>query len=134
MHNLAYVCNLAGQYDRAAKLSLELLDLAREIAYVQGESIALGLLGDAYHGLGRYSEAVEALGAALSLFRGHCNRRRHVGLCLLKLGHAYEKLGQPQQARRYLKESLAIFRELRFPHYEERALNALANCRPVSSS
>jgi hypothetical protein len=66
----------------------------------------LGLSGDAYYGLGRYRESAESLRSALPIFRDHFMRRHH-GLCLLKMGYAYEALGDHHAAIRHLRESQA---------------------------
>jgi transcriptional regulator with XRE-family HTH domain/tetratricopeptide (TPR) repeat protein len=124
-HTLAIACVAAGDYDRAAKIAADLLKLSRRVANVRGEALAFGMLGDAYNGLGRYAEAAQALSAALSIFRDHANRR-HYGLCMLKLGHAYQGMGNPQVAHRYLIRSLQTFQELRIPHQERRAREALS--------
>jgi tetratricopeptide (TPR) repeat protein len=106
---------------------LGLLERNRQLEDVRGEALALGLLGDAYHGLGRYQEAAQALSEALPIFRDHVNRRYH-GLCLLKLGYAHQRMGEHRRAAEYLTDSLLIFQELRLRHYENRAREALADC------
>jgi tetratricopeptide (TPR) repeat protein len=92
--------------------------------------VTLGMTGDAYCGLGRYQDGVAAYLRALPLLRDHFIRRHH-GLCLLKLGRAYQAIGEHQSAVRYLRESLTFFRltffrELHLCQFEQRALNALA--------
>ena len=61
LHNLAYVCTLAGRCGRAVELCERLRELSRDIGDMRGEALSLGeALGDAYHGLGRYEDAVDA--------------------------------------------------------------------------
>ena len=55
--------------------------------------------------------------------------RRHQALCLLKLGYAYQAMGDYRQAIADMEESLSIFRELRLTHYEERVLQTIETCR-----
>lgn len=124
---LAYTYVLVRKYDHAVPLCISLIEMNRSTGNVWGEGQALGLLGDAYHGLGRYRKAVAALSEALHIFRAHSNRRHH-GLCLLKLGYAYHGLGRNREAASRLKESIAVFQELRLPYYEQRARAALAEC------
>jgi tetratricopeptide (TPR) repeat protein len=133
MHTLAFACARAGQCERAAALSLRRLELSRQLGDIRDEGISLGVLGDAYHGMGRYQEAIQALSAALAIFRDHAHRRFH-GICLLKLGRAYQALGQPRRAASFLDDRLTIFRELRLPHFESQAREALAACEVVGST
>jgi tetratricopeptide (TPR) repeat protein len=67
-HALAFTYVLAAKYDQAVSLCVSLIETNRRIGNVWGEGQALGLLGDAYHGLGRYQKAVTALSDALSIF------------------------------------------------------------------
>jgi tetratricopeptide (TPR) repeat protein/transcriptional regulator with XRE-family HTH domain len=130
---LAFACVLTGDYDRTVTLGMDLLKLSRQTAYTRLEGVALGLLGDAYHGLGRYREAVQALSEALPIFRDHADTRYH-GLCLLKLGYAYQRMDQYQRAADCLKDSLPIFQGLRLPHYEQRAHETLTACLSTASN
>lgn len=61
------------------------------------------------------------------MFRDHFAHRFHA-LCLLKLGYAYEALGESETAARHLQESLDIFERLRLDHYTARARRALLDC------
>jgi tetratricopeptide (TPR) repeat protein len=88
----------------------------------------LGITGDAYQGLGRYRAAAESLNAALPIFRDRFMRRHHA-LCLLKLGYAYQAMGDYQTAISYLTESLGILDRLKLVTYAERARQAIDACR-----
>jgi tetratricopeptide (TPR) repeat protein len=88
----------------------------------------LGLSGDAYYGLGRYRESADSLRSALPIYRDHFMRRHH-GLCLLKMGHAYQAMGDHQAAIRSLQECLGIFGQLQLDHYAMRARETLIICR-----
>ena len=69
---------------------------------------------------------------ALPIFRDHFIRRHH-GLCLFKLGCLYQALGHHRQAAQHLTESLPVFRDLRLPAYEQRALRGfLDDCRQAA--
>jgi tetratricopeptide (TPR) repeat protein len=124
MHTLAFTCARGGQFERAVALSRQRLELSRQLADVRDEGVSLGVLGDAYYGMGLYEEAIRALSAALAIFRDHANRRFH-GLCLLKLGYSYQAIGQHRRAIGCLNNSLTIFRELDLPFYEDQAREAL---------
>jgi tetratricopeptide (TPR) repeat protein len=87
----------------------------------------LGLSGDAYYGQGRYRESAESLRGALPIYRDHFMHRHH-GLCLLKMGYAYQALGDNRAAIRYLRESLAILESLQLDHYAGRARETLVHC------
>ena len=128
LHNLSFTCTMAGQYERALKLVLRQRDLCHKIGDVRMAALALGVRGDAYHGLGRHEDEVVALLQALPIFRSHSIRRHHA-ICLLKLGHAYQAMGSHQLAVQYLEESLPIFHQLGLPTYEQRVLRTLQDCR-----
>lgn len=130
---LAFVCTIAGHYDRARTLSLRQLEMSRRLANVRGQGLALGMLGDAYHGRGCFQDAAHALAEALQIFRDHANGRYH-SLCLLKLGYAYQRLGRHREAAECLTESLQLFEELRLPHYVQRARDALSACSAAEAS
>jgi tetratricopeptide (TPR) repeat protein len=132
-YGLAFACTLAGRYDRAVELCARLRELDRNIGNVRGEAVSLGVLGDAYHGLGRHQDAIDAFSEALPVFRDHFIRRHH-GLCLLKLGCAHQALGDHRQAAQYLTESLPVLRDLRLQAYEQRALHILRDCQPTTPS
>ena len=132
-HTLAHVYVLAGHPEKAVPLSRKLLEQSRELTDVRLEGLALGVLGDAYHALGRYHDAAEVLSEALPIFRDHANRFYH-GLCLEKIGNAYQRMGQYQHAARYLEDGLAVFQKLRLHHYEQRAREALEHCLATGSN
>lgn len=88
----------------------------------------LCVLGDAYHGLGRYGEAVESLRSALPFYRDRFMHRDHA-LCQLKTGYAYQAMGDRRAAISCLKNSLDIFEQLQLAHYTERARSALTACQ-----
>lgn len=126
LHSVASVYNLTGRHEDALHLRQDGLALGRDLG-VQALADWLGLLGDAYHGLGRYSEAAESFRGALPFYRDHFMRRHHA-LCLLKMGYAYQAMGNYRIAISHLQESLGIFEQLRLAHYIERARNALTTC------
>jgi DNA-binding SARP family transcriptional activator/DNA-binding XRE family transcriptional regulator len=130
LHDLAHICIKAGRYHEAIDLSLRRFELCRQVGDLRGEALSMCVLGDAYHGLGRFEDAVAAFEQALPVFRDHFIRRFHA-VCLFKLGCAHAAMGNPMQANRSLRESLPIFRELRLPAYEESVREALRALRPT---
>jgi tetratricopeptide (TPR) repeat protein/transcriptional regulator with XRE-family HTH domain len=126
LHTAAHVYNLAARHEDALRLCQDGLSMAQSL----GAPIAdwLGVLGDAYYGLGRYHEAAESLRSALPMFRDHF-MHRHQGLCLLKMGYAHQAMGDHHAAVRYLKESLGIFDQLQLGHYAGRARETLMACQ-----
>jgi tetratricopeptide (TPR) repeat protein len=124
----AYTCSLAKDYNRAISMCLRTIEMTRKVGHVRGEALAYGILGDAYHGLGKFELAVASLLRALPVFRDHQANRFHA-ICMMKLGYAYEGMGSYPQAIGYLEESLVRFRELRLPHKAELAQLALDRCR-----
>jgi len=103
LHSTAYVYNLTGRHEVVLQLRRDGLALERDLG-VQAQPDWLCLLGDAYHGLGRYSEAAESLRSALPFYRDRFMRRHHA-LCLLKMGYAYQAMGDYQAAISHLGEA-----------------------------
>jgi tetratricopeptide (TPR) repeat protein/transcriptional regulator with XRE-family HTH domain len=130
LHALVSVYNLVGRHEDALRLCREAPGQHQDLGAL---AIAdwLGQLGDSYHGLGRYREAAESLHSALPIYRDHVMRRHHA-LCLLKLGYAYQAMGDHEAATSHLKESLGIFEQLRLDHYTQRARQALITCHAGS--
>jgi tetratricopeptide (TPR) repeat protein/DNA-binding XRE family transcriptional regulator len=126
LHSTANVYNLTGRHEDALQLRQDGLALGRDLGE-QALADWLCLLGDAYHGLGRYSEAAESLRSALPFFRDRFMRRHHA-LCLLKMGYAYQAMGDYRSAISHLQESLGIFEQLKLDHYTRRAREALLTC------
>jgi DNA-binding SARP family transcriptional activator/tetratricopeptide (TPR) repeat protein len=131
LHAAGHVYSLVGLHERAVSACLEAVDLAGALGDVFGQALALGMLGDAFHGLGRYAEAADSLRTALAVFRQHSNRRFYA-LCLLKLGYADEAMGSPE-AVGHLEESLRLFEELRLLPKADAARQALHRTRKVTS-
>ncbi len=106
------------------------------LAQIGGEGTAIkkahfiGLLGNAYHGLGQHGEAVQRLSAAIEIF-DVCDDIRARARCMLSLARAHRVLGHYQKAAVLLKESLSVFRELLLPSYEREALHELELCDVV---
>jgi tetratricopeptide (TPR) repeat protein len=127
LHTVAHVYNRAGLYEDALRLCQDGVAMARSLGVQTAMAEWLGVIGDAHYGLGRYHEAVESLRTALPTYRNHFMHRHH-GLCLLKMGYAYQATGDYQAAIGHLSESLGIFGQLRLDHYTERARQALGTC------
>jgi DNA-binding SARP family transcriptional activator len=124
--NLTWAYNIASLPRNAIPSGMRAMKLSSELGDVCDEALASGMLGDAYRELGRYREAVDHYLRALPVFQAHSSRRFH-GLCLLKLGYAYEAMGAPE-AIGYLEGSLRIFTELQLPRKADQAREALARC------
>ena len=112
-------------------MCLRRIELSRELGSPCSEALALGVLGDAYYGLGRYQEAADTWLQALPVFRDH-GRSRYHALCLAKLGHEYEAMGRYPEAIRYLEQSVPVFRRMRLQHKIEHALAAIDRCRAAA--
>lgn len=110
------------------RISQEGLGLARDIGLETATAEWLGIRGDVYRGLGRYREAAESLRSALPIYRDQFMRRHHA-LCLLKMGYAYQGVGDYLSAIVPLQESPAIFGQLQLDHYAERVRKTLMTCR-----
>jgi tetratricopeptide (TPR) repeat protein/DNA-binding XRE family transcriptional regulator len=124
LHTVAHVYNLTGRHKDALQLSQQGMDAAQRLGVQTAIAEWLGIRADAYRGLGRYREAAESLTVALPIFRGHF-MRRYQALCLLKMGHVYQAMGDRQTAARHLTESMTIFSQLQLAYYAERAREAI---------
>jgi tetratricopeptide (TPR) repeat protein/DNA-binding XRE family transcriptional regulator len=129
LHTAAHVCNLAGLHDAALRHCEVGTPLAQRLGLQVNVAALSGIRGDSHHSLGRYREAVEAFRSALPMFRDHFLHRHHA-LCLLKLGYAYQALGDREAAARHPQESVEIFDRLWLDHYTTRAREAPRSVRP----
>jgi tetratricopeptide (TPR) repeat protein/transcriptional regulator with XRE-family HTH domain len=123
-HTVAGLYSLTGRHQDALDIGQRSLAEARRLGSQVAIADWLGIVGDAYRGLARYGEAAESLGEALPMYRDQF-MRRHQGLCLLKLGYAYQAMGDCQTAADHLRESLEVFRQLQLDHFAARASEAL---------
>jgi DNA-binding SARP family transcriptional activator len=128
LHSTAHIYNLAGRHEEAITACHEGLRVSGGIGISVGQFEWEGVLADAYQGLGRYQDAADILAKAIPGFRDHFMRRHHA-LALLKLGYAHQAMGKFTEAIGHLEEALPIFGDLRLPHYEERVLETILNCR-----
>lgn len=131
VHSLALACCHAGQHERALKFSERALALSRRLGVAHDEVSALGVMSDSYLGLRRFDDAVGVLLQAWQEL-GSLQADRHQGLCLLKLGYAYEAMERHSDAIPCLDASLMIFRDLNLPRKIEQAQEALARCRALA--
>jgi tetratricopeptide (TPR) repeat protein/transcriptional regulator with XRE-family HTH domain len=127
-HTVAGLYSLTGRHEDALRLGQQSLAEARWIGSQVAIADWLGIVGDAYRGLGRYREATLSLREALPMYRDQFMRRHH-GLCRLKLGYTYQAMGDYQAATDQLQESLEIFRQLQLDHFAVRASEALLACQ-----
>jgi tetratricopeptide (TPR) repeat protein len=130
LHSLALACCHAGQHDRALKVAADLVRLSRKLGDARAEATAHGLIADSHLAAGRFEDALAVLLEALSAF-GPLQAPRHRGLCLLKLGQAYEGMERWPDAIACLDKSLEIFEYLRLPRKYQEAQAALGRCRAV---
>jgi tetratricopeptide (TPR) repeat protein len=128
LHTVAAVYSLVGRHEDASRLGQQGLAEARRSGAPLPIADWLGILGDAYRGLGHYRAAAESLLGALPIYPDHFVRRHH-GLCLLKLGYTYRAMGDYQAAARCLQDSLDVFSQHQLPHYQARAREALLACQ-----
>jgi tetratricopeptide (TPR) repeat protein len=82
IHELAHICVCAGLHERAAQTCLRAIELSRELGSIRNEALAYGVLGDAYHGLGDYDNAIRSLLHALPILRAHHARRCAIRDCV----------------------------------------------------
>ncbi len=130
MRVAGHVAGLTGRYTDAADIYDQALELRQAVGVSFDEAGWLCVLADAHRGLGRYPEAVRAYLTALAIFRDGF-QRRHLALGLLKLGSAYQAMGECASAVASIGESVQIFRELQLPHLEQRAIREIEKCREL---
>lgn len=128
LHNVALACTLAGQHGRAVSVCMRRIELSQRLGDIRGMAMSRAVLGDAYHGLGMYKEAIASFLQAMPTFQDR-HAQRHHALCLLKLGYAHEGLERYPEAISYLEASLPIFRRLRLSHKVAEAQRALNRSR-----
>jgi len=129
--SLAFSLCQVGRHDSAERCCRDGIEVSRRLGLcVTGQAYLLGMLGDSFVGRGRYQEAVEAFSQAMTEFEENGDLRGQA-LCLLKLGRAHIALGQPAQASEYLHQCFPMFGELGLPAYEDAAVRALDECRPL---
>jgi transcriptional regulator with XRE-family HTH domain/tetratricopeptide (TPR) repeat protein len=124
----AHVALLADRNEFAEDCCRQGMELTDELTiFVTARAYLLGLWGDSCLNGGRYRAAIATLRTAMSAFVQHGGRRGQA-LCLLRIGEAYLRLGDPGLAVISLGQSLPIFRELGLPEYEAHAVEALEAC------
>jgi tetratricopeptide (TPR) repeat protein len=129
LHTLAHASNVAGRYTAAVELCLQAMAVTEcmpDFRYEVGEAYVLGSLGDAYHGLGRYLNAIDALSRAQRIFQDRGIQRGYA-LCLLKRARACQAVGRRSQAAQHLEEALPVFRMLHLTDYEQQVIQLLEN-------
>ncbi|MBO1062230.1 MAG: tetratricopeptide repeat protein, partial [Aphanizomenon flos-aquae CP01] len=81
------------------------LDIKKDIGDIQGESISLNNLGNAYYSLGQYERAIAFYQKSLDIFkeigdiRGEANAWFNLGLSLEKVDREQDALGAYRNAR-----------------------------------
>jgi tetratricopeptide (TPR) repeat protein len=100
------------------------LAAARRAKDTPAEGPALGNLGEAYRGLGRFEEAIGCFQDALAIFR-ETGDRNSVAMTLNNLGLAYQALQRFEEAIGCLQDALPIRQEVGDQRGEGRTLNNL---------
>jgi CHAT domain-containing protein/Flp pilus assembly protein TadD len=117
---------LNANQSEAALLSFEqALTIYREIKDRQGEGVALGYLGLAYHSLRDNAKAIEYQQQSLAIAR-EIHDRPGEGASLGNLGLAYTDSGDYAKAIEYHQQHLALAREIQDREVEVASLNDLA--------
>ncbi|MEL0591384.1 MAG: CHAT domain-containing tetratricopeptide repeat protein, partial [Planktothrix rubescens PR222] len=90
----------------------QLLEIAREIGYRQGEAASLGNLGNAYHSLGQYDKAIAFHEQLLEIAR-EIGYRQGESVALNNLGNTLLKTNQLTEAETALRDSIKIHETFR---------------------
>ncbi len=117
---------MTGERERGLHLARQSVENAEALGTALSRALALGALGRAQVATGRWSEAVETLGAALALMR---ERRTVLYMELINLAllaEAYLGAGDPARARETMSLALEIGRRRSVPVHDIRALLARA--------
>ncbi|MDZ8263858.1 CHAT domain-containing tetratricopeptide repeat protein, partial [Nostoc sp. ChiQUE01b] len=101
-----------GEYLKAIEYHKQHLAIAQEIKYREGESNALGGLGNAYLSLGDYPKALEYYQQDLAI-KQDIKDRRGESNTLGNLGITYWSLGNYPKSIEYQQQRLAIAREIK---------------------
>ncbi|MER6945456.1 BTAD domain-containing putative transcriptional regulator [Nonomuraea sp. NPDC000554] len=105
--NLAATYAKWNQFDDVLRNALAQREIAREISSGVGERFALLMLGSAYEGLGRLTEAAAALAEAAAMARSAGDAMQEAHVCI-KLGRVLLDLGELDRARALLEGALAL--------------------------
>jgi len=115
-----------GYYREQIPLYRKLLEISRKTGDRNGESAALGNLGNAYNSLGKNQQAINYYQQSLTIAR-EIGDRAGEGAALGNLGNAYYSLGDYQQAINYHQQHLTIAHEIGDRNGEGNALGGLGN-------
>ena len=125
-NDLFWQLQIWAYYQELIPVYIKLIEIARKLGDRQGESAALGNLGNAYNSLGQYDRAIDFYQQKLTIAR-EIGDRRGEGISLGNLGTEYCSLGQYDRAIDFLQQSLTIAREIGNRWSEGAALGNLGN-------
>ncbi len=115
-----------GDWERAAALHAESLDICRDLNDVRGIAWSLNNLGVIALNRGDYERARELLEENLAMAR-EVGDRPGIGMALTDLGRVAHLEGDLTRATEFYTASLALFRELKTDSYIARSLNNLGD-------
>jgi CHAT domain-containing protein/tetratricopeptide (TPR) repeat protein len=116
----------SGQFEDSSSCWQQALILYRELGNRQGESQCLGNLGNIFHRLRNYEQAIKYHKQDLTVAREITDREGEA-YSLNNLGKAYESQWKYQQAIDYYKQSLVAAEEIGNRQVEATVLNNLGN-------
>ncbi|MEO8613420.1 MAG: tetratricopeptide repeat protein, partial [Chloroflexota bacterium] len=117
---------LQGFITQSIRLLGRAVESARERGNQQAEGNHLGNLGNSYHNLGEYRQAIDYHQQALAISR-HIGNKHGEGNSLGNLGNAYISLGDYPQAIEYYQQALTIARQIGDQLGEGNSLGSLGN-------
>ena len=123
--SLGFMSLCQGDYTRARVLLGQELQIGREVRNPGRESRALADLGLLAHCLDDHETAQTYSQRGLQVAEG-CGNRWYQAYALTVLGHALAGLEQVTEAVDAYQQALALYREMRLPHYMADALAGLA--------
>lgn len=124
--NIGILYQAEGNSKKALNYLENSLKMNREISNLKGEASALTNIGGILsQSMGDYNKSIQYLKDALKIHKA-INHKEGEAYTLGNMGLLYEKLGETQEAEKYLKSSLTIIRKYRLSHGKDIFKKALA--------
>jgi len=125
LNNLGVLQKQRGEYVAALEHYERSLRIKKDLGDRRGAAVTLGNMGSVYKRLGAYRKALSHELDALERLEARKDSMRVAGFST-NVGNTYRRLGELHLALTFMRRGLSLSREIRSPHLEATALNALA--------